>query len=196
MAKDRLPDTNFGGEEADKARGRQRPWLAPSSAVILGHVVFQPRFRVQLKETLFGIFLRWIFEGRSWCLCIDFKFRLGVPFCHPHRRRSIHTAWQGSLNVYLPTVVDWTRLSSSFGSLRRYASTLNVARCCENQHFASFFPSLSFPTLLAGSSLQGFDVICYCANVGQLKEDFDKVREKALKCGASKVLSAGFYIKK
>lgn len=35
--------------------------------------------------------------------------------------------------------------------------------------------------------LQGFDVICYCANVGQYKEDFDKVREKALKCGASKV---------
>lgn len=65
----------------------------------------------------------------------------------------------------------------------------------KNQHFASYFPSLSLPTLLAGSSLQGFDVICYCANVGQLKEDFDKVREKALKCGASKVLSAGFYEK-
>jgi hypothetical protein len=34
---------------------------------------------------------------------------------------------------------------------------------------------------------QGFDVICYCANVGQYKEDFEAVRQKALKCGASKV---------
>lgn len=34
---------------------------------------------------------------------------------------------------------------------------------------------------------KGFDVICYCANVGQYKEDFEKVRQKALKCGATKV---------
>lgn len=39
---------------------------------------------------------------------------------------------------------------------------------------------------------QGFDVICYCANVGQYKEDFDKVREKAMKCGASKVRLGGW----
>lgn len=30
-------------------------------------------------------------------------------------------------------------------------------------------------------------MICYCANVGQYKEDFEAVRQKALKCGASKV---------
>lgn len=56
--------------------------------------------------------------------------------------------------------------------------------------------SFSLPTLtpyvpLTSRSViittQGFDVICYCANVGQYKEDFDKVREKAMKCGASKV---------
>jgi len=33
---------------------------------------------------------------------------------------------------------------------------------------------------------QGYDVVCYVANVGQ-KEDFDAVREKALKTGASKI---------
>lgn len=35
--------------------------------------------------------------------------------------------------------------------------------------------------------LQGYEVICYCANVGQYKEDFEKVRQKALACGATKV---------
>jgi len=49
-------------------------------------------------------------------------------------------------------------------------------------------PSPSFPPL---ATQQGFDVICYCANVGQYKEDFDKVREKAMKCGASKVRPGG-----
>ena len=34
---------------------------------------------------------------------------------------------------------------------------------------------------------KGFDVICLCANVGQGDEDYDAVRAKALKCGASKV---------
>jgi argininosuccinate synthase len=34
---------------------------------------------------------------------------------------------------------------------------------------------------------QGYDVICYCANVGQYKEDFEKVRQKAIKAGAIKV---------
>ncbi|CAM9868054.1 unnamed protein product [Ascophyllum nodosum] len=34
---------------------------------------------------------------------------------------------------------------------------------------------------------QGFEVICYCANVGQQGEDFDVVTKKAMNCGASKV---------
>ena len=34
---------------------------------------------------------------------------------------------------------------------------------------------------------KGFDVICFCANVGQGDEDYDAVRAKAMKCGASKV---------
>jgi argininosuccinate synthase len=34
---------------------------------------------------------------------------------------------------------------------------------------------------------KGFDVICFCANVGQGDEDYDAVRAKALGCGASKV---------
>jgi len=33
---------------------------------------------------------------------------------------------------------------------------------------------------------KGFEVICYCANVGQFEEDFSEVRAKALKCGATK----------
>lgn len=34
---------------------------------------------------------------------------------------------------------------------------------------------------------KGFDVICFCANVGQGEEDFDAIRLKALNCGASQV---------
>ena len=34
---------------------------------------------------------------------------------------------------------------------------------------------------------KGFDVICFCANVGQGEEDFEAVKAKALGCGASKV---------
>ena len=34
---------------------------------------------------------------------------------------------------------------------------------------------------------KGFDVICFCANVGQGDEDYDKIRSKAMGCGASKV---------
>jgi len=33
---------------------------------------------------------------------------------------------------------------------------------------------------------KGFDVICFCADVGQGDEDFEKIKAKALKCGASK----------
>jgi argininosuccinate synthase len=33
---------------------------------------------------------------------------------------------------------------------------------------------------------KGFDVICYCANVGQYKEDFSRIEKKALECGAIK----------
>jgi argininosuccinate synthase len=34
---------------------------------------------------------------------------------------------------------------------------------------------------------KGFDVICFCANVGQGEEDFEAIKAKALSCGASKV---------
>ena len=34
---------------------------------------------------------------------------------------------------------------------------------------------------------KGFDVICFCANVGQGEEDYDAIRAKALGCGATKV---------
>jgi argininosuccinate synthase len=33
---------------------------------------------------------------------------------------------------------------------------------------------------------KGFDVICFCANLGQGEEDFEAVKAKALKCGAIK----------
>jgi argininosuccinate synthase len=32
---------------------------------------------------------------------------------------------------------------------------------------------------------KGFDVVCFCADVGQGDEDFDAIKAKALKCGAS-----------
>ena len=34
---------------------------------------------------------------------------------------------------------------------------------------------------------KGFEVICFCANVGQGDEDYEKIRSKALGCGASKI---------
>lgn len=34
---------------------------------------------------------------------------------------------------------------------------------------------------------KGYDVICFCANVGQGEEDFEAMEKKALNCGASKV---------
>lgn len=34
---------------------------------------------------------------------------------------------------------------------------------------------------------KGFDVVCFCANVGQGEEDFEGIKKKALNCGASKV---------
>ncbi|CAK4114668.1 unnamed protein product [Aphanomyces euteiches] len=37
---------------------------------------------------------------------------------------------------------------------------------------------------------KGFEVICYCANVGQFGENFDKVKAKALSLGASNVYIA------
>ena len=33
---------------------------------------------------------------------------------------------------------------------------------------------------------KGFDVICFCANVGQGEEDFEAIKKKAMKCGALK----------
>eukprot|EP01039_Chlorochromonas_danica_P000559 gene559-601_t len=34
---------------------------------------------------------------------------------------------------------------------------------------------------------KGYEVICFCANVGQGEEDFEAIQQKALKCGATKV---------
>lgn len=34
---------------------------------------------------------------------------------------------------------------------------------------------------------KGYEVICFCANVGQGEEDFEAVKQKALHCGATKV---------
>jgi argininosuccinate synthase len=34
---------------------------------------------------------------------------------------------------------------------------------------------------------KGYEVICFCANVGQGEEDFEAIKQKALNCGASKV---------
>ena len=34
---------------------------------------------------------------------------------------------------------------------------------------------------------KGYQVICYCADVGQVHDDLTKIKAKALKCGAEKV---------
>ncbi|CAM9684628.1 unnamed protein product [Chrysoparadoxa australica] len=41
--------------------------------------------------------------------------------------------------------------------------------------------------ILKWLSMKGFEVICYCANVGQTGEDYEAIRKKATDCGASKV---------
>jgi len=46
---------------------------------------------------------------------------------------------------------------------------------------------LDTSVILAWLVDKGYDVICYCANVGQQGEDYEKVRAKALSCGAIKV---------
>lgn len=46
---------------------------------------------------------------------------------------------------------------------------------------------LDTSTILAWLIDEGYEVIAYMANVGQ-EEDFDSVREKALKCGAKEFI--------
>ncbi|CAM9834726.1 unnamed protein product [Ectocarpus sp. 6 AP-2014] len=46
---------------------------------------------------------------------------------------------------------------------------------------------LDTSVILKWLSGQGFEVICYCANVGQQGEDYDAITKKAKDCGASKV---------
>lgn len=46
---------------------------------------------------------------------------------------------------------------------------------------------LDTSTILVWMIEKGFDVICYCADVGQLGEDFTAITEKAMRCGAIKV---------
>lgn len=46
---------------------------------------------------------------------------------------------------------------------------------------------LDTSVILKWLSNKGFDVICYCANVGQHGEDFEMVRKKALHLGAKKL---------
>ena len=46
---------------------------------------------------------------------------------------------------------------------------------------------LDTSTILVWMIEKGFDVICYCADVGQLGEDFEAISNKAKKCGAIKV---------
>lgn len=46
---------------------------------------------------------------------------------------------------------------------------------------------LDTSVILKWLSNKGFDIVCYCANVGQHGEDFDAVKTKALKLGAKSV---------
>lgn len=46
---------------------------------------------------------------------------------------------------------------------------------------------LDTSTILLWLVEKGFEVICYCANVGQYEEDFEAIRAKALRCGATKM---------
>lgn len=89
-------------------------------------------------------------------------------------------AYSGGLDtsVILVWLIEKVRLSL------RWCVRRVLASCC-----GCSLPTnhMSLTILPTSRHAQGFDVICYCANVGQYKEDFDKVREKAMKCGASKV---------
>ena len=43
---------------------------------------------------------------------------------------------------------------------------------------------LDTSVILKWLSEKGFDVVCFCANVGQQGEDFDAIKKKAIACGA------------
>jgi len=45
---------------------------------------------------------------------------------------------------------------------------------------------LDTSVILKWLSEKGFDVIAFCANVGQHEEDFSAIQAKAVNCGASK----------
>merc|ERR1719201_2609932 len=43
---------------------------------------------------------------------------------------------------------------------------------------------LDTSVILKWLSEKGYDVICFCANVGQQGEDFEAIKKKAISCGA------------
>ena len=56
----------------------------------------------------------------------------------------------------------------------------------KNKLVLAYSGGLDTSVILAWLVEKGFEVICFCANVGQGDEDFEAIKAKALKCGASK----------
>jgi len=65
--------------------------------------------------------------------------------------------------------------------------TTKQAHTEEKRLVLAFSGGLDTSVILAWLIEQGYNVICFVANIGQMADNLEKVREKALKIGASKV---------
>ncbi|GKY96319.1 hypothetical protein MPSEU_000591600 [Mayamaea pseudoterrestris] len=67
-------------------------------------------------------------------------------------------------------------------------STTDSSSSSKPKLLLAYSGGLDTSVILKWLSTKGFDIIAFCANVGQHEEDFDAVKSKALSCGASKCI--------
>ena len=85
-----------------------------------------------------------------------------------------------SLNSFLVTMPKRSESAADAGTPSKKA---NVAK---EKVVLAYSGGLDTSVILVWLVEKGFDVICFCANLGQGEEDFEAVKAKALKCGAIK----------
>lgn len=76
---------------------------------------------------------------------------------------------------------------SKRGSSSNTTSPAKKANVAKDKVVLAYSGGLDTSVILVWLVEKGFEVICFCANVGQGEEDFEAVKAKALGCGATKV---------
>jgi len=71
--------------------------------------------------------------------------------------------------------------------MQKEAILTNIFNFCSSSQKKSGSGGLDTSVILVWLVEKGFDVICFCANVGQGEEDYEAIRKKALGCGAHKI---------